>query len=108
MVRNSMKDAELLGKRRTAMRVPSSQENVSGKYLTDQPGESWVTVREPTLQDIQLGTGCEGTGHKGDEQSVASQAVCSSHHIHIQFSGGSRPPKEPRVVTKHAEQPGER
>ena len=55
-------DAEWPGKRRTTMRMPSCQEDLSGKYPTDQPGQSWVTVRAPNLQDIQL-----GTGHEGDE-----------------------------------------
>ena len=57
MVPNSQKDTEWPGKRRTTMRVPSSQEDLSDKYLTDQPRESWVIVRAPNLQDIQLGTG---------------------------------------------------
>ena len=57
MVPNSQKDAEWTGKRRTTMRTPSSQEDISGKYLTDQSQENRVTMRAPSLQDIQLGTG---------------------------------------------------
>ena len=56
MVLNSQKDAEWPGKRRTAVQVPSSEEDLSGKYLTDQSSqESRVTMRAPSLQDIQLG-----------------------------------------------------
>ena len=70
MVLNSQTDAEWPRKRPTTMRMPSSQEDLGGKYLTDQPGESWVTLKAPRLLDIQL-----GIGHEGDEQSVAGQAV---------------------------------
>ena len=52
MVPISHKDAEWQGKRRTTMQVPISQEDISGKYLTDQPREGRVTVKAPSLQDI--------------------------------------------------------
>ena len=42
------------------MRVLSSQEELSGKYLTDQSQESRVTMRAPSLQDIHLGQVMKG------------------------------------------------
>ena len=38
------------------MRVPCSQENLSGKDLNEQPGEKWVPARAES-------------GHDGDERS---------------------------------------
>ena len=57
MMPNSQKDADWPRKRPTTMWVPSSQKDLSGKYLTDRPRESRVIMRAPSLQDIQLGTG---------------------------------------------------
>ena len=44
------------------MRVPRSQENISGKDLTEQSGENWVPARAQS-------------GHESEEQSDAGQAV---------------------------------
>ena len=62
MASNSQKGAECLGKRRTVIGVPISQRDLSGKDITEHPGEIWVTLRAQTA-------------HEGDKQSVADQAV---------------------------------
>ena len=52
------------------MRVPCSQENISGKYLDDQSGENWVTARAQR-------------GHEGEEQSVICQAVYKAYSVQL-------------------------
>ena len=49
--------------------VPNGLEDLSGKDLTEQPEESWRTVREQS-------------GHEGDEQSVTDQAVHRTSSFH--------------------------
>ena len=59
-------------------------------------------MRAPNLlQDIQW-----GTGHEDDEQPVAGQAVYRTSSF--QEGTGRRVPKGRRVVTKDAEELGER
>ena len=71
-----------LGNRRPAMRLPrsQSQENISGKDLTEQSGENFVPARARSGHegDEQSGenwiTSRAHSGHEGKEQSVACQA----------------------------------
>ena len=62
-------------------------------YDFTQSGESWVTARARS-------------GHEGDEQSVAGQAVCRTYSF--QKGAGRQVPIECQVVRGGPEQPGER
>ena len=59
------------------MRVPRSQENLSGKDLTEKSRENWVPARAQSGHegDEQSGENWvrAQSGHEGEEQSVAGQ-----------------------------------
>ena len=93
------------------MRVPCSQENLSGKDLDEQSGDSWVPVMAQS--------GHEGdkqsrenwvierahSGHEGEEQSVAGQAVYRTYSFHERV--GCRMPEWCQVLRRGAGQPEE-
>ena len=74
----------------SAMQVPNSQEDVNGKCLTMG---NWLIVKPQS-------------GHEGDEQSVAGQAIYRTSSY--QKSAGRLVPKGCQMVKRGAEQPGER
>ena len=53
---------------RTAMRVPFSQENLSGKDLDEESEENWSSTKAKS-------------GHEGEEHPVVGQAVYGTYSI---------------------------
>ena len=74
------------------MRVPCSQENLSGKDLNEQSGENWVTAGAQR-------------GREDEEQSVGGPAVYRIYSF--QEGVGCRMPEWCQVVNSGAEQQGE-
>ena len=69
------------------MRVPCSQENLSGKDHDKQSGENWAPAGAQSGHegDEQLGenrvTARAQSGHEGEEQPVVGQAVYRTYSI---------------------------
>ena len=74
------------------MRVPCSQENLSGKDLDEQSGDSWVPVMAQSGHEGDKLSGKNWvivrahSGHEGEEQSVAGQAIYRTYSFHMRES----------------------